>query len=100
MVYFMFNKDYLASTCRGVMNRERFCTRDKDSCTFRIHGRVKFGLKSGLVYLQENPMGFCQYMCFDATILPRYKWEDWLEIYKSVKMEEMFTLTSKNLKHK
>ena len=58
----------------GVVIRERFCTRDEESCTFISHGRVKFEIKEGFIYFQDNPTSALQYPCFDMKNIPTYKW--------------------------
>ena len=73
MVCFLCDEYYLASIVMSVMSGERFCTRNKESCTFGSHGRVKFEIKSGLIYLQYNPKYSIQSACFDMTNIPKYK---------------------------
>ena len=53
-------------------------------------------MQSGFVYLQDNPTYSLQYPCFDMTNIPKYKWEVWLKMCKSVaKRKKYFTQTSK-----
>ena len=68
----------------GVTSGELFCTRDEDSCTFGSHGRVKFDIKAGFLYLQENPISTLQPPCFGMENIPKYKWEDLLKMDNSV----------------
>ena len=74
MVLYLCNEDYFVSTCVGFMSGEWFFTRNEESCTFGSHGRVKFELRSGFVYLEDNPTSALQYPCFDKKNLPKYKW--------------------------
>ena len=55
MFFLLCDEDYLASTCMGVVIGERFCTRYEKSCTFTSHGKVKFEIKEGFIYFQDNP---------------------------------------------
>ena len=71
---FLFDEDYLASTCMGVVSGERFCTINKESCNFGSHGRVKFEIKSGFIYLQKNTTFDIQSPCFDTPNIPKYRW--------------------------
>ena len=78
----------------GVLNGERFFTRTEQSCTFGSHGRVKFEIKSGFIYLQDNPTSTIKYTVFDMKNITKYKWEAWLQMEKSVKkLRILFTLT-------
>ena len=54
VVFFLCDEDSLASTCTSVVSGERFCTKIGESCTFGSHGKVKFEIKSGFIYLQKN----------------------------------------------
>ena len=68
----------------GVVSGERFCTRYEESCTFGSHGRVKFEIKSGFIYFQDNPTAALQYTCFYTTNMHKYKWGAWLQRDKSL----------------
>ena len=59
--------------CMGVVSGERFFTRNEESCTLGSHGRVKFQIKSGFIYLQGNPTDYLIFPCFDTTNIPKYK---------------------------
>ena len=40
--------------CIGVVSGEQFFTRDEESFNFGRHGKVKFKIRTGLIYLQDN----------------------------------------------
>ena len=68
----------------GVASGERFCKRNEESFTFVIHWRVKFENKSGFIYLQDSNTYALQYMCAYMKNTPKYNWEAWSKMKKSV----------------
>ena len=58
----------------SVVSGEYFCTRTEDIFNFGCHGRVKFEIKSGFIYMQENTTSDTQYPCFDTAKISKYKW--------------------------
>ena len=67
----------------GIISGERFFTRDEESCTFGSHRRLKFEIKSGFIYLQENPTSALQYLLLIQQIYLKH-WEACLQMERSV----------------
>ena len=84
MVCFFCDEYYLTSTYMGVASGELYCTIIEESFTFRSHGRVKFEIKAGFIYLPDNNTVSLWFTFIYMTNVPKYKWESWLKIDNQV----------------